>query len=288
MAIRVRPLGLPEILDLPIFVLREHYRHLLPAAIAGSLAATAPLMNVGTMTAVRPNLPLERPFTLALLNFAMAMISGLIALVVNMALIVALRAALEDRPLSIGQVFRAALRPAWLGTLVVAGLLTGLGMLFCLLPGLLAVVYFALIGPAMVYEDCTWGEAMRRSFELVQFNPGKSPGSSTFLRVAAIFLVILLISYALSSLLSLPVAFAAGYKGFQTIIESGSPTMTSPLVNALSLLAQFLAAFVQALTRLYAAGAFTLLYLSVREAREGWELEFAIDSRPPLGAPAEG
>jgi len=273
----LRPLSLPEILDLPAVLMRQRWRELFPVAVSGSLVAATPALLLGCLTLLRPSLPIDRPALVMFLGMATGAAAGLGGMVVNIALVLAIRELLERQPLpGLGRLYRSSVRLEWIGASILAGLAGLIGLLLCILPGLLFAVLLALVAPAMVYENIGGADPLVRSSQLVRY---RAPGTgSSFLRVAAVLLVVLLLSYAVSSVTVLPAAAVGGVLNFSRAIDGAAAGPPPPALQVFNLIAQFLGVIAEALVRVYAAGALTLTYLSLRDLREGRDIERGIES----------
>jgi hypothetical protein len=137
---------------------KAHWRHLLPISfiVYVTIAIISALLT-------------------ALLTWFGALIAALISLVALFWVQGALAAAVEDirdgrADLSIGETFSRA--RAHLGSIVVAGVLAGigvfLGLLLLIVPGLVLMTWWAVIIPVIVLERTSAGEAFGRSRELVR------------------------------------------------------------------------------------------------------------------------
>src|SRR5947209_14566294 len=99
-----------------------------------------------------------------------------------------------DRRVTIGQAFSFALGRfgALLGTSILAGLITGLGFVLCIVPGVYFAVIYAFVGQVVVLEGLSGGEALSRSKNLV---------SGYFGRTLGVLALIFVINFMISLLL---------------------------------------------------------------------------------------
>ena len=90
-------------------------------------------------------------------------------------------------PTGIGPAFKFALRILFplLGAIMVAGLLTGIGLICLLIPGIILAIRFSLVGPATVVEGKGYLTALRRSGQLVSGEYGKLFGLMVILWIAS-------------------------------------------------------------------------------------------------------
>jgi hypothetical protein len=189
-----------------------------------------------------------------LVNWLAALLSAAISLVAVFWVQGALVRAVEDvrdgrADMTLGETF-ARVQPQ-LGSIIVGGILAGLGIFFGLLllvvPGLLLMTWWVLIIPVIVLEETSAGEAFGRSRELV-----KGYGWGVFGVIVLTILLIIAFSIVLGIVL-LP--FEDWLQSFLSNVISG--TLTTPFI----------------------AVTWTLLYYRLREAKE------APAPAPALGTP---
>ena len=157
-----------------------------------------------------------------------------------------------------------ALKFAWgyVGTLLliqlVVGLIVFVGLMLCLVPGILWMLSYSIVAPVAVLENSSdRGEIRQRSWELVSGNRGK---------VFAVVFVVVLVQILLGGSGSLIIQLSFG---------SGS-VMGEALGGLFSGIAGLLTYPLQAI-------AVTLIYYDLRIRKEGFDLEMlsrAIDSSP--------
>jgi hypothetical protein len=204
---------------------KGHWRHLLPISLVVYLATAI----VGALLT-------------AALGWLGALIAALISLVALFLVQGALATAVDDirdgrADLSLGETF-SRVRPQ-LGSIVVAGVLAGigifLGLLLLIVPGLVLMTWWVLIIPVIALERTAAGAAFSRSRELVRGN-----GWNVF---GVILLTILLLL------------------GFEIVLA----LVLTPLADWLR---SSLASIVSGtLTAPFIALVWTLLYLRLREAK---------------------
>ena len=178
-----------------------------------------------------------------LLSWFGALLGGLISLIAAFWLQGALVRAVEDvrdgrSDMSLGETF-ASVRP-YLSSIIVAGLLAGLGivlgLILLIVPGLVLLTWWILIVPAIVLEHKRAGEAFGRSRELV-----RGYGWSVF----GVIILTLLIYIGVSIVLRLVLTPVADWlESFLADIIVG--TLAIPLLTV----------------------TWTLLYFRLREAKE--------------------
>jgi hypothetical protein len=172
MATALRPLSLGELLDRTFFLLRNNF--VLFSAIVALPSLPILALNLGSISAFRPPpSPTPQQLLMSLLvSFGVALALLVPALVVaalsQAATIIAVSRIQLDQPVSIASAFTAIRARAFhLAVMIlVVGLLTGLGFVFFVVPGILLMLRLALVIPAAVLESLGLGEAMTRSAEL--------------------------------------------------------------------------------------------------------------------------
>lgn len=97
-----------------------------------------------------------------------------------------------------------------LGTSIVVGLIVGVGMVFCLIPGIYLGVCLSMIYMALMFENIGFSESFTRSFYLIKQNWWITFG---------IILVAYIMVYLVGLLLSIP-AILLGFKSLFTSIKS--------------------------------------------------------------------
>ncbi len=277
-----RPLSLAEVLDLPLQMLRREYRQLLPVALVCAFMAAVPQMVPQVMLLARPDADPAYLLLVQAINLAAALVAGVIGLIGALAVTHKLKGLLEDTPITMGQAFRRAVSPAALGTLLLAALMIIVGFVLCCIPGLILSLYIALLAPILVYESPRGVEAISRSFTLTGYNPGTGRRTATVIRVLLVWIAVSLVTYAIASIITLPMMGAGTYYSFKAAAEGTSLNAVPRIVSLATLITQFASTLVGAVSRLYASIAFTLLFLSVRNSREGRDI--AADVRRRLNA----
>ncbi|MEV6642393.1 hypothetical protein [Amycolatopsis sp. NPDC051371] len=280
--IALRPLNIGDILDGSITAIRRH-----PAVILGigavmailnagigflvqkyvladfeNLASTATLGPGATEEELRNavfgtfgDLFLVLIPTLLISSLLLALTTGLMATVMG-------RAAL-GREVTFGIAWRE-LQPRLLpliGVAFVYSLVTTIGLMLCIIPGVLAWVFWALAAPALVLERGTFRQAFGRSLRLV---------SGAFWRVLGILLLARVIQSLFENIIQLPFAFGTGL--FDQVLNPGKVTLPSTgdllLQSAGQIVSGTIAIpFVTLVT--------VIVYLDQRMRREGMDIELA-------------
>jgi hypothetical protein len=124
------------------------------------------------------------------------------------------------RDFSVGELFSAA--APYIGTLILNGIMAGIaiaiGFVLLIVPGLILITIWAVIGPAIVVEDRGAVEAFSRSRELVRGN-----GWNVFGAIILAFLIIVAVSIVASL-----IGAALGDAG-QVILQAIANVLTAPI-----------------------------------------------------------
>ncbi|MFB9686351.1 hypothetical protein [Amycolatopsis plumensis] len=148
-----------------------------------------------------------------------------------------------------------------LGVAFVYALLSTIGVLLCIVPGVLAWVFWALAAPALVLERGTFRDAFARSVKLV---------SGAFWRVLGVLLLARIIESFFESIIQLPFTLGSGV--FSQMFNPAKVTVPGTgdllLASAGQIIAGTIAIpFVSLVT--------VIVYLDQRMRREGMDIELA-------------
>jgi hypothetical protein len=160
--------------------------------------------------------------------------------------------------------FREAVRelgprlPALLGVTVVYTLLVVVGSLFCLLPGIWLYALFGLASPALVLEQGSVGQALRRSRQLVQ---------GSWWRVFGVLLLTGLCAAVIGLVIQIPFNLSLGIGG--TMSQLGHVSLGAQLLSGAGQVIS------QTLVAPFVASATALLYIDQRMRREGMDIQLA-------------
>ncbi|WP_239071401.1 hypothetical protein, partial [Amycolatopsis sp. SID8362] len=185
----------------------------------------------------------------------MTVTTGLMAAVVG-------RAAL-GREVTFGIVWREVQPrlPPLLGVAFVYALTSTIGLMLCIIPGVLAWVFWALASPALVLERGTFREAFARSVKLV---------SGAFWRVLGILVLARIIESFFENIIQLPFALGTGvFDGFLNPGKVSVPGTGELLLQSAGQIVSGTIAipFVALVT--------AIVYLDQRMRREGMDIELA-------------
>lgn len=168
-----------------------------------------------------------------------------------------------DQRASMGDAFRFAFHRfgRLLGASLLAGLIIGVGMFLCLVPGILFAIWYVFVGQVVVVEGLKGDRALARSKDLT---------SGHRMRVFGMFLLFIVIGGVLGYLAGLlntvlpSTEMVPSASGPRIIINFGNyaiQTVVGVLVNIL--------------VESYGAICWTLFYFDLRNRKEGFDLELA-------------
>jgi len=163
----------------------------------------------------------------------------------------------------IGEAFAFAFRRfgTLLGASILAGLMIGFGYIFCIVPGIIFMIWYAFVGQVVVVEGLGAMESLSRSKELTVGYRGRVLGL-----LALFFVMTIMISVAVGTLnLILP--------SMQVI---PTPTGQRTVYNHANYAIQIaVSSLVSILIETFSAICLTLLYFDLRIRKEGFDLELA-------------
>jgi hypothetical protein len=280
--IALRPLNIGDILDGAITTIRRHPLLILGIGAVMSVITAgigfavqrfvlADLENLAATANIGPGATDEevRGFVfgtfgdLFLALIPTAVVSTLLLTVTTGLMAAVMGRAALGREVTFGIVWREVqprLLPL-LGVAFVYAVVTTVGLMLCIVPGVLAWVFWAMAAPALVLERGTFREAFSRSVKLV---------GGAFWRVLGVLLLARIIESFFESIIQLP--FTLGTGVFDQVLNPGK-------VSVLSTGDQLLAAAGQVISGTIAIPFVTLVtvivYLDQRMRREGMDIELA-------------
>jgi hypothetical protein len=148
-----------------------------------------------------------------------------------------------------------------LGVGLVYSIVTTIGVLLCIIPGVVAYVFWALASPALVLERGTFRQAFSRSVKLVK---------GAFWRVFGILLLAGIIEYIFSNIIQLP--FTLGSGTFQQLLNPSQVVVPSTGDLLLQSVGEIITGTI---ATPFVALVTVLVYLDQRMRREGMDIELA-------------
>lgn len=197
---------------------------------------------------------------------------------------------LGGQPPSLRESARFYLKPRVWATDLLAWILTMLGFMFCILPGLFLLAAWALRLPVMVREGRFGWDALRRSWELLGHNPSGRILRHPLLKVLLVFVLAAVLGYAVSLVVQMPVMIANQMMMVRAMTR-GEAVDPQALVRAtlwLAIPAGVLAALAQLAVQLYVDFVTAHIYLDQVRRKEGADLGAALDELMGGGAAPSG
>jgi hypothetical protein len=261
-AYELRPLTLGEVLDRAFSIYRAHFRTLVGIA-AAALVVPYAIYGVAMIELARQGGP-------ALANLGGVVVVGIgfvilmaAYLVVQVAVMHSVSELYLGHPVTIGEALgrTGSLLLPLLGLGILSFLGVFFGFLLLIVPGIILALRWGVAVPALVVERRGGVEALSRSQTLTKGMAG---------RVFVVYLLQIVVSAALSMLLSLPVIV-------YTIATGATQTLTT---QALSQVAQVIS---NVLMFPLASAIVCVLYYDLRVRKEGFDLQQMMEQ---LGRPA--
>lgn len=190
------------------------------------------------------------------------------------------------RPISMRDKWTFVLRPSTLGTLFLALVAIVVGFCLLILPGIYASLRLSFLIPVMAAEGRTSTVAMRRSWELVKYNPGKRFLNNTATKIFLLYLVAGLIGWLAGLVVQLPFTAMRGAAAAHRIASGQPGGMPSGAELWAQVPAQMLGHLVSTAVTIYSSFGIVLLFLDVVQRKEGKDLASAIDARFGGASPA--
>jgi hypothetical protein len=278
--VALRPLGVDDLFTGSFATIRGYWRPLL--AVSGSVAAVMALLGIPLLVSAEPaaraliDLVTLDPnastaeasaafsdFTDAVVDLApllivLFLLQSISAVVVEAGSAVVVGRAVLGKPVSSREVLRRVVRllPRLLLLGLVMGATIGLGVLLCVIPGLLMFMLWFAAPSAAVLEDAPAFGALRRSAQLM---------SKSFWRVIGLLLLVQIVYGLVFQVISVPVSFLTSVGAF----GAASDTVASGGAITLLVLGYYALALVGLVTYPLVAVARTIEYLDLRMRHEG-------------------
>jgi hypothetical protein len=178
------------------------------------------------------------------------------------------------------------LRPSTLGTLLLALVAIIVGFCLFVFPGIYVGLRMSFLVPVMAAEGLKATTAMRRSWELVKYNPHKRFLNNTATKVFLLYLVAGLIAWLVGLVVQLPLTAMRGVAAARNIAAGQAGGAASGAELWTQVPSQMLGQLVSTAVSIYSSFGLVLLYLDVVRRKEGKDLASAIDARFGGASPA--
>jgi hypothetical protein len=222
------------------------------------------------------------------LFFIIALPLLFIAGLAHAALQVATVDAAAGRAPDMGRAWRFVIRPGVIGTLILNGLAIIASVMCCIGPVLYVAPLLAFVIPAMVEENVLGSAALSRSAQLTRYDPQRNWLSSPLVKILAVFVLTVILEYAVSLLIALPITGAQMVSMFRRAAAGGDiRSLTGGGWLWAQVAVQLISSLLNTAVTLYTSFVISLLFFDVRRRREGADLRQAIDAvaPPPLPPP---
>ena len=292
-----------RLLDQAVRLARQHFRTIYPAValpIVPLYALVAVVQNLwmGSLgSALGGSEPdLDQAFGMMGMGCGLLLVALLTGIILGLgvsAMTVGATTAAAARPVDMRWSWRFVVRPAVLGTQLLAGLAIVGAMLACCVPALYVAPILALVTPVMVQEGVYGGTAISRSASLVTWDPQGRPLGPSFWRVLGVFVTGTALSIAVTFVLQMPFTIARTVLVTREALEDPARQFSSGW-NWLQVPEYVLGTMGTLAVYLFTSFALALLYFDLRARKEAPDLQAAVDAMtapPPAeiapGAPTE-
>ncbi len=148
-------------------------KNLIPFLVLATIAIAPPMLLSFLVARIQPTsaTPAVVPtLTAGLLFFLTSILQLIMAYFLQGALVQGAVTTLNGKPASLGECLSTALQrlPRLIGLGIISALAFGLGFVLLIVPGLILVTMWSVVGPVCVVEDKTIGACFSRSRELTQ------------------------------------------------------------------------------------------------------------------------
>jgi uncharacterized membrane protein len=291
-----QPLPFRLLLDEAVRQTRHHFKRIYPAvaiplALLGGLIPLAQGLMFRSFSMEGNARPSPGAMIQGVASFWLVMLVWLTVYFLSYAVLLAAAVdGLTQRSVAMGRTWLFILRPRVLGTLVLAAIVTGLGLMLCVVPGIYLGLQFSFTVPVMADEGLFGTEAMRRSAELARYNPQHALDGDPRFKVFVIVFVGALLGYVISMLVQLPMIVVQQLIIVREVAGGRrvDPAVVMARMTWLQVPSQIFAMLTNTAVHLYVSFGLALLYVDVKRRREGTDLEAAVAQlvRSHLGAAA--
>lgn len=274
---RPGPMPFRLLIDEALRQARRHFRVLfLPVAIP--VAALATLLPVAQAVWF-PRILTDPNNSLAMLPgfYLLIFIYSGMVMVAYMALQVGVVDALMGRPVEMKRAWGFAVRGRVLATLVLSYLAVVASALCCCLPVLYVGPLLSFVSTIMVDEGRFGTGALRRSFDLANYDAGQGFFERPLVKVFLLLLVGVLLMYLLGFLVALPFQIPVYVDLFRKAASREDTLQSMTRWLWLQVPAQFLNALVTTAVYVYVSFGLALLFYDTRGRKEGVDLRSEID-----------
>lgn len=298
----VEPIPLRRLLDEAVRQSRRHFRAIfLPVAVPVGIAyGFLPIAQLSWLRSLSgaTEAGSEGLAAFGLVGGLLAFLgtTGLAMIVQGLgygALLVAAVDAVGGRAVSMRRAWGTVLSPRVFGTLCLAALAMGAGLMVCILPGLYVGLLFCLTLAVVADEGVRGLAALGRSRQLMTYNPTRDFGASPILKAFLIFFAGWLVGTAVGLAIQIPLGVFQQVYMLRAAAEGRTADPTSVMADLMwiQVPATVLGMMVNTGVNVFVFFAVALFYVDLRGRREGQDLERAVqtmvEARPrPISAEA--
>lgn len=279
--IPLRPLGIPELLDGAITAVRRYPKAIIvPSfAVALGLGAVNYLVALVSLTMYRGINDLDANTVSGsdlagvfgptlFVSLAGALVQVVATVLLTGVVTAVMGQAVLGRPVTLPEAW-AIVRPrAWrlLGLGLLVTVIVSVGLILCLIPGIIAGVYLSIASAALVLEKSTIGSAMRRSMSLV---------NGAFWRTFGALILMVIIYFVINVAISVPFAIP---EFIAPSVDSATLTVDETRFVINNAIATVGSVIVSTITLPFVAAVLSLIYIDRRMRTEGLDITLARQS----------
>lgn len=270
-----------RLLDAPVWFTRRHLWPMAAMILPARLIAVAPGTVGQALTwGVAPEAAGPAFWIGTALTWLGAMVSGVVMTALYVAVAHQVGARLAGRAVGPRESWAFALRPAVLATGAMVFVLAMVGWLMCFVPGLFIAALLGLTLPVMVEEGRVGGAALDRAMELARHGRRGRWFTSTGALVMCLGFAWTWITYAVGSLVTLPIGVLAAAAGVKAAMSGAVATDVMSIIPGwLAVVVNLGSAVLVVPADLYLITALALVYRRAVDLLEGRDLEAAIAGR---------
>lgn len=271
------------LLDQVVVPARRHVREtllgvavpLLIASLGASLALTRLEHNL-----IDPALAQQDPGVFLLSALALLAVTLLALFGFSMtywALTVASMDAVAGREVRMGRAWGYVFHPPVFATLLLVGAADLVAISMCFFPALYVIPLLAFTLPVMVEEGRSGLDAMKRSAELVRYNPTGRRAHNPWLQTLAVLFVGFVLTNSIGGVVQSPFIVAQELIALREAATSQEAGRQLTTVLWLQVPSSVLGALATSVTWLYSTFGISLLYRELRRRKEAADLAEAVD-----------
>ncbi|HKF42210.1 MAG TPA: hypothetical protein VKG01_03845 [Thermoanaerobaculia bacterium] len=263
---------------------RRHFRWIyFPVAIPVSLLfAALTVVQLAWMRGIQSALTTRSVLAMAggcggvLLAFFVLVVAQSLAYT---ALAFACTGAVERGRVGMKESWRFVLQLRVMGTLVLVWIALGVSFLFFFFPAIYVGLILSLVTQVMAAEKVFGFAAMRRSSQLVRYNPQRRFLANPKVKIFALFVIAMVISYVVRIVVELPFAVFQGYSAAREVAGRGQVDSAAWMSRMMwtQVPSSILSSLVTTAVGVYTSFGLALLYFDIRRRKEGMDLEAEID-----------